>query len=200
MRQAYRTEPQPRSWLQRLLAALAAWLLVPRRRRQARRQAALRQHLEALLRPLADPGAGDSGLAVLEGAMALAMADADFHHDEWELYTAGLALLNLQDQQRSGLSLHGSVDLPWVCSHLAALPDPAQRLAVAQFYALLSEADGISAPAEQRVLDQLLGALGLNAQALPRSRPPQGPLERLRGQLAAPLLRWAAAKGERRGG
>ena len=35
-------------------------------------------------------------------ALALAMADAHFGDDEWELFSRGLALLNLQDQQRRG--------------------------------------------------------------------------------------------------
>jgi hypothetical protein len=191
--------------VQRLAATVASWLLAPGRRRRARRQTALRLQLEALLRPLVDRGAGEDGLAVLEGALALAMADADFGDDEWELFTGGLALLRLQDEQRSDLSLHGAVDLPWVCRTLAALPDPAQRLAVGRFYGLLIDADGAIAPGEQRVLAQLLEALALDPLAL-QHRPsaagalrPPGPLERLGGRLATPLQRWAAVPGGRRG-
>lgn len=205
VRQVNRSDPQQRSWLQRWAGAVAAWLLAPSRRRQTRRQAALRQQLEALLRPLVAQGAADTGLAVLEGALALAMADAEFHNDEWELYTSGLALLHLQDQQRSSLSLHGAVDLAWVCSQLEALADPAQRTAVGRFYALLSDADGALAAAEQRLLGQLLQALGLEARAVQglalaagASLLPPGPLERLRCRLAVPLQRWATPRRSRR--
>ena len=39
----------------------------------------------------------------------MAMADAHFGDDEWELFTRGMTLLNLENEQRHGLSLQGSV-------------------------------------------------------------------------------------------
>ncbi|MEB3104867.1 MAG: hypothetical protein VKN17_03700 [Cyanobacteriota bacterium] len=186
-----------------LANGLADWLLAPSRRRAARRLALLQQSQEALLRPLA--GRSEEGLAILEGALALAMADAQFGDDEWELFTRGMALLNLQDQQRRGLSLQGSVDLAVVCRTLAALGDPSLRLAIARFYGLLADADGSLAAAEQRLLSQLLQALAVDLRDLDRlelpaelRRPPDR-LERWRRRLAAPLLRWASPRQGSRG-
>ena len=156
-----------------------------------------------MLRPLA--GRGEAGLAILEGALALAMADSQFGDDEWELFTRGMALLNLQNEQRRGLSLQGSVDLAGVCSTLAALDDPSQRQSIASFYSLLADADGSIAPAEQRLLQALLKALAVDPRDLDRlelpaelHRPPDR-LERLRRRLAAPLLRWISPRQSPRG-
>lgn len=209
-RTASRRSAPPGGWpaplaglLSGLANGLADWLLAPSRRRAARRLALLQQSQEALLRPLA--GRSEEGLAILEGALALAMADAQFGDDEWELFTRGMALLNLQDQQRRGLSLQGSVDLAVVCRTLAALGDPSLRLAIARFYGLLADADGSLAAAEQRLLSQLLQALAVDLRDLDRlelpaelRRPPDR-LERWRRRLAAPLLRWASPRQGSRG-
>jgi hypothetical protein len=187
----------------RLAHALADRLLASSRRRAARRLALLQQSQEALLSPLA--GRGDQGLAILEGALALAMADAHFGDDEWELFTRGMTLLNLENEQRHGLSLQGSVDLAWVCSTLATLEEPRLRLATAGFYSLLTDADGSIAPAEQRLLSQFLNALAVDPRDLDRlERPaelrrPPGWLERLRARAAARLLRWASPRRSTRG-
>ena len=122
------------------------------------RQVLLQQQLEALLRPLA--GHGDLGLAILEGALALVMADGQFHDDEWQLFQRGMALLALSEPQRRGLSLHGEVDLEPVCTAFAALSDPAQCQAIADFYRLLCDADGDTGAAERGTLATLLQALG----------------------------------------
>jgi hypothetical protein len=182
---------------------VADWLLAPVRRRAARRLALLQRSQEALLSPLA--GRGEEGLAILEGALALAMADAQFGNDEWELFTRGMALLNLQDQQRRSLSLQGSVDLAGVCSTLAALGDHSLSLAIARFYSLLADADGSIAPAEQHLLTRLLNALDVDPRDLDRLevpaelRLPPGRRERLRRRLAAPLQRWASPRQSARG-
>jgi hypothetical protein len=196
--------PAPLARLLRGLASgLADWLLAPVRRRAARRLALLQRSQDALLSPLA--GRGEEGLAILEGALALAMADAQFGDDEWELFTRGMALLNLQDQQRRSLSLQGSVDLAGVCSTLAALGDPSLRLAIARFYSLLADADGSIAPAEQHLLTRLLNALDVDPRDLDRLelpaelRLPPDRLERWRRQLAAPLQRWASPRQSPRG-
>ena len=215
-RRQTRTSPSPSPLtrlLSRLARGLADWLLAPSRRRAARRLALLQQSQEALLRPLA--GRGEAGLAILEGALALAMADAHFGDDEWELFTRGMALLCLPEEQRSGLSLQGSVDLAGVCSTLAALDDPRLRRAIAGFYSLLADADGNIAPAEQRLLQSLLNALAVDPRDLdpqdldPQDRDrlelpaelrrPPGRLERLRRRLAAPLQRWASPRQSARG-
>ena len=125
--------------------------------RRDRRQVLLQERLAALLQPLA--GRPELGLAVLEGALALVMADGKFHDEEWQLFQRGITLLDLQEQQRCGLSLHGDVDLEPVCAALAALDDPAQCQAIAAFYRLLCEADGDTDAAEQRPLARLLQAL-----------------------------------------
>jgi hypothetical protein len=116
-----------------------------------------------------------------------------------------MALLSLPEEQRSGLSLQGAVDLAGVCSTLAALDDPRLRRAIAGFYSLLADADGNIAPAEQRLLQSLLNALAVDPRDLDRLelpaelRRPPGRLERLRFRLAAPLQRWASPRQSARG-
>jgi hypothetical protein len=177
-----------RSWPQRLALWMAQRLLGPLRRREERLQALLLDRLDAVLGPMA--GGGEAGLAVLEGALALAEADGEIRPEEWALFERGMARLDLAEPVRQQLSLHGAIDLPWVCSALEGIEDPGQRRAIGQFYGLLVAADGQGGAAELAVLRPLLRALeaaALEAE-LPRMagallRPPgpgPGPLGRAR--------------------
>lgn len=189
-----------RSWPQRLALWMARRLLSPARRRQERLQALLLARLDAVLGSMAG-GGSQAGLAVLEGALALAEADGEIRPEEWALFERGMVRLELSPAQRQQLSLHGPIDLPWVCNGLEGIKDPSQRRAIGQFYGLLVAADGQSGAAELAVLRPLLQALEaatLEAE-LPRLAAPYrlepGWLERCCAPLAQALDSWARRPG-----
>jgi hypothetical protein len=99
-------------------------------------------------------------VAIVEAAMALSLADGSFGQEEWELYSQCLERLNLSDQQRQDISLHGSPDLVRISASLAGLEDPSYRLAIAQTFCLFAAADGQVAGSEIGILKALLLALG----------------------------------------
>lgn len=155
-----------------------------------------------MLGPMA--GGSSAGLAVLEGALALAEADGEIRPEEWALFERGMGRLDLAEPVRQQLSLHGSIDLPWVCTALGAIQDPAQRQAIAQFYGLLVAADGHGGAAELAVLRPLLQALGGAAieaelpQLAARYHLEPGWLEQRCSRLGQALARWAGPGSSRR--
>lgn len=189
------------SWLQGLAIWLSGLLLTPSRRRSARLQGLLRQRLQAVLQPLV--GEGEAGLAILEGALALAEADGHFRDEEWALFEWGMACLKLPDQQRQRLSTHGSIDLRGVCASLSALEAAEARRAIAGFYALMVAADGEGGTAERALLRPLLKALDAEAveaelpQLQARYRSTPGWLERSCTNLGESLARWAVPRRRR---
>jgi hypothetical protein len=150
------------SLLQRLLArpagALAHWLLASRRQRAARVRDQLVDSLVAAMPTSLEDSA--LGLAIVEGALALSLADGRFDQEEWELYASCLARLNLSDQQRQGIRLQGSPDLRRIATSLAAVENPTQRLEIARCFCLFAAADGEGSGHELGTLQALLQALG----------------------------------------
>lgn len=150
------------SLLQRLVGRtathLARWLLTPRLRQAAR----VRDQLVESLAEVVQPSIQGSpvAVAIVEAAMALSLADGSFGQEEWELYSQCLERLNLSDQQRQDISLHGSPDLVRISASLAGLEDPSHRLAIAQTFCLFAAADGQVAGSEIGILKALLLALG----------------------------------------
>lgn len=199
---AHRMAQSQGSWLQQLTLWVSDRLLAPSRRRRGRWKDLLQERLEALLLPMV--GRGEAGLAILEGALALAEADGEFRQEEWALFERGMASLQLTEQQRQQLSLHGAIDLNGVGASLEAIADPAQRRAIAGFYGLLAAADGQRGPAELAVLRPLLRALDAAAledqvpQLADRHHATPGWLERLAIRLGADLARWAGPRRFRR--
>lgn len=190
-----------RSGPQQLALWMAQWLLKPSRRREQRLQALLLARLDAVLLPMV--GGSEAGLAVLEGALALAEADGEIRPEEWALFERGMGRLDLAEPVRQQLSLHGSIDLPWVCTSLGAIQDPGQRQAIAQFYGLLVAADGHGGAAELAVLRPLLQAVGGAAieaelpQLAARYHLEAGWLERRCCGLGQALARWAGPSSSR---
>jgi len=148
--------------LHRLLArpagALSAWLLAPSLLRAARVRQRLLSSLESALPPAVQ--ANDQGLVIVQGALALSLADGHFGQQEWELYRACLARLKLSDSQLRSINMRDSPDLSRIGAGLAALGDGAHRLAVARCYCLFAAADGEGQTAELGLLRTLLEALG----------------------------------------
>ena len=186
--------------LARPAAALSRWLLASRRRRATRVRDQLVDSLAAAL-PSTLPSTSEDnplGLAIVEGALALSLADGSFDQEEWELYASCLARLNLSDQQRQRISLQGSPDLRRIAASLAALENPNQRLEIARCFCLFAAADGQGAAAELGTLQTLLEALDHPelVQELPslcrRFQRSETWLERQGAVLGEGLARWAS--------
>lgn len=188
------------SLLQRLLGrpagALAHWLLASRRQRAARVREQLVDSLVAAMPSSLEDSA--LGLAILEGALAVSLADGRFDQEEWELYASCLARLNFSDQQRQGISLQGSPDLGRIATRLAALENPAQRLEIGRCFCLFAAADGEGSGQELGALQTLLQALDHPEleRDLPdlcrRFRRSETWWQRQCGALGERLARWAS--------
>ena len=188
------------SLLQRLLGrpagALAHWLLASRRQRAARVRDQLVDSLVAAMPSSLEDSA--LGLAIVEGALALSLADGSFDQEEWELYASCLARLKLADQQRQGIRLQGSPDLRRIATSLAAVENPTQRLEIARCFCLFAAADGKGAGHELGALQILLHALGHPEleRDLPalcrRFQRSESWWQRQSGALGERLARWAS--------
>jgi hypothetical protein len=187
-----------RSLLHRLLArpagALSAWLLAPSRRRAALVRQRLLSSLETALPPAVQ--ATDQGLVIVQGALALSLADGHFDQQEWELYRECLARLQLSDRQLRSINMRDTPDLVRIGAGLASLEQGDHRLAVGRCYCLFAAADGQGGTSELALLKTLLEALGhpeleLEMPALCRQFG-QGEswLERQRASWGDRLARW----------
>jgi len=183
-------------------AALSRWLLGPHQLRAARQRQLLIDSLTAVL-PTAE-GSSQVGLAILQGARALSLADGDFDQEEWELFYFCIKRLSLSDAQRQSADLHGTPDPNRISASLAAISDPSQRLAVARCYCLFAAADGQGKAAELGLLHTLLQVLGHPEleRELPdlcsRFRPAPSWWGRFRHALGQWLGRWASPHRRRR--
>jgi hypothetical protein len=190
------------SWLRIGVCWLAERLLRPLRKRQGSLQALQQQQLDEVLSSITTEG--EAGLAVLEGGLALVEADGAICQEEWVLFERGMARLQSSEPRPLQLSLHGSIDLPWVCSVLQTINSPAERAGIAQFYGLLVAADGQNGGAELAVLRPLLRALdaadieGELPAIAARYRLEPGWLERCCTPLGQALSRWAGSARSRR--
>lgn len=102
-------------------------------------------------------------LAVLEGLMALALADQNFDDKENEVYRTFLKQLALPQEQIEQLAQKIDPDLETVCGALNAIEDGACKEPIARSFCLITAADGQIVPAEEEVLKRLLTALGQDA-------------------------------------
>lgn len=99
-------------------------------------------------------------LAVLEGLMALALADKTFDDKEREVYLTFLKQLALPQEELERLAEKVNADLEGVCAALGAIQEPANRESVARVFCLITAADGEVKAPEHEVLARLLEALG----------------------------------------
>ncbi|MBE9155163.1 TerB family tellurite resistance protein [Cyanobium sp. LEGE 06113] len=99
-------------------------------------------------------------VAVLEGLMALALADRNFDDKEREVYLTFLKQLALPEQELQRLADKVDADLDAVCTALKSIQEPANRESVARVFCLITAADGELQVDEQEVLARLLEALG----------------------------------------
>ena len=183
-------------------AALSRWLLAPHQLRAARQRQLLTDSLTAVL-PTGEESS-QVGLAILQGARALSLADGDFDQEEWELFYFCLKSLRLSDAQRQSADLHGSPDPQRIAASLAAISDPSQQLAIARCYCLFAAVDGQGKAAELGLLQTLLQVLGHPEleRELPdlcrRFRPAPSWWGRFRHGLGQRLARWASPHRRRR--
>jgi tellurite resistance protein len=182
--------------------AISRWLLAPHQLRAARQRQQLIDSLTAVL-PTSEESS-QVGLAILQGARALSLADGDFDQEEWELFYFCLKSLRLSDAQRHSADLHGAPDPNRISASLAAITDPSQRLAIARCYCLFAAADGLGKAAELGLLQKLLQVLGHPEleRELPelccRFRPSPTWWGRFRHTLGERLARWASPHRRRR--
>lgn len=184
------------------VGALSRWLLAPHQLRTARERQQLIDSLTAVL-PTGEESS-QVGLAILQGARALSLADGDFDQEEWELFYFCLKHLRLSDAQRQSADLHATPDPNRITASLATIADPSQRLAIARCYCLFAASDGQAKVAELGLLQTLLQVLGHPGleRELPnlcrRFRPSTSWWGRLRRALGQRLARWASPHRRRR--
>ena len=94
-------------------------------------------------------------VAVLEGLMALALADRNFDDKEREVYLTFLKQLALPVEELNRLAEKVNADLDGVCAALRSIQEPANRESVARVFCLITAADGELQAAEQEVLEAL---------------------------------------------
>jgi len=185
-----------------LLASFFAWaanqLLAPRLRHANWVRSELRQSLSKILAlAINQPTVG---LATLDGAMAIALADGEFEEEEWELYSSLMRQLQLSKEQLQGLTTNCVIDLVATKATLSGIEDQTYRESISSCYCLFAAADGETGGQEKVVLTELLEALGHGGMTaeLPRLvelfRRREGPLQSLRGRLGETCRRWSLAR------
>jgi hypothetical protein len=97
--------------------------MAPHQLRVAQQRQQLNESLKEVL--AAAEESGQLGLAILQGARALSLADGDFDQEEWELFYFCLKSLSLSDAQRHSEDLDGAPDPRRISASLAAIADPA---------------------------------------------------------------------------
>lgn len=110
--------------------------------------AALREETLRLQGQIGRNEQAEVAVAVLEGLMALALAEGNF--DE----------LGLPEEEMQRLAEKVDADLAAVCAARGSIQEPANRESVARCFCLIAAANGELQAAEQEVLVRLLEALG----------------------------------------
>ena len=105
-----------------------------------------------------------TALAMVEGLVALALADGDFSDLEREVYLTFLRQLQLSPEQLEGLAGKVHADLDGVLAQLSTIGDEECSKALAHCFCLIAAADGVLHPAEKQTLSQLLAALNQSHQ------------------------------------
>jgi len=148
----------PHQLLRQTASIVARKLMTSRRKGEAKTRERLLESLVAVMPTSLE----ESELipAILEGALAISLADNDFNKDEWELYANAIVRLKLTDQQLQSISVQGSLDLNPIAKRLAALKNSDYRLKIAHCFPLFAAADGAWEVKELGTLKTLLNALG----------------------------------------
>lgn len=102
--------------------------------------------------------------AVIEGLLALAIADGEFDDLEREVYLAFLRQLDLSEEQLTSLATKVHADLDGVLAQLRKIEDNQSREAMGRCFCLIAASDGTLRPAEKQILGQLLEAIGQSQQ------------------------------------
>jgi tellurite resistance protein len=140
----------------------ATRLLGSRVRQEVRIKAGLREEADRLHNRLSSDE--QACLAVIEGLLALAIADGEFDDLEREVYLAFLRLLNLGEEQLTRLAERVHTDLDGVLTQLRSIEHPQSKEAMGRCFCLITASDGALRPDEKLILTQLLEALGQSQQ------------------------------------
>ena len=140
----------------------ATRLVGNRVRQEVRIKAGLREEVARLHNNLSSDET--TCLAVIEGLLALAVADGEFDDLEREVYLAFLRHLNLGEEQLNCLATKVHADLEGALAQLHSIEDSESRKAMARCFCLIAASDGVLRPAEKQTLAQLLDAIGQSQQ------------------------------------
>jgi tellurite resistance protein len=140
----------------------ATRLLGSRVRQEVRIKAGLREEATRLHAKLSNNER--VSLAVIEGLLALAIADGQFDDLEREVYLAFLRQLKLGEEQLNSLATKVHADLEGVLAELRSLDDAQTCEAMGHCFCLIAASDGALRSAEKEILSQLLEALGQRQQ------------------------------------
>ncbi len=140
----------------------ATRLMGSRVRQEVRIKAGLREEAARLHHRLSSDE--QACQAVIEGLLALAIADGEFDDLEREVYLTFLRQLNLGEERLATLAAMVHTDLDGVLGQLRAVEDAQSREAMGRCFCLIAASDGALRPAEKQMLEQLLAAIGQTPQ------------------------------------
>ena len=124
---------------------------------EVRVKAALREETRRLRDQLV--GKEEAERAVMEGLMALALADGHFDDFEREVYQTFLKQLDLPEAELEALAQSIDADLDAVCKSLRTIKDDRNRHIIGRCFRVITAADGEIREEEIKVLARLLEAL-----------------------------------------
>jgi tellurite resistance protein len=140
----------------------ATRLMGSRVRQEVRIKAALREEVSRLHASLRSDD--QTGLAIIEGLLALAIADENFNDVEREVHLSFLGQLDYEEDQLKKFATRIHADLAGVLSQLRSLDNAESRKAIGRCFCLIAASDGELQSAERDILIQLLSALGQDEQ------------------------------------
>jgi tellurite resistance protein len=140
----------------------ATRLMGSRVRQEVRIKAGLREEASRLQARLSSDE--QTSLAVIDGLLALAIADGQFDDLEREVYLAFLRELDLGEDKLNSLTAKVHADLEGVLAQLRSVKDHQSREAIGRCFCLIAASDGALRPAEKEVLGKLLEAIGQGQQ------------------------------------
>ena len=140
----------------------ATRLMGRRVRQDVRIKAGLREEVARLHNKLSSDE--KTCLAVIEGLLALAVADGEFDDLEREVYLTFLRQLNLGEEQLNSLAKKVHADIEGALAQLQSIEDSESRAAIARCFCLIAASDGVLRPAERQTLAQLLKAIEQSEQ------------------------------------
>lgn len=140
----------------------ATKLMGSRVRQEVRAKALLREETLRLQKCIGNEEA--ISLAIIEGLIALALADKDFSDLEKEVYLTFLRQLSLTPEQLKVMASKVHADLDEVLAQLRSIADEDSRKIIGRCFCLIAASDGSFKDPEKQILIKLLSAMGQDQQ------------------------------------